>query len=177
MLTLALTLTLCSAPSAKLLSDEPTVLTADEVAALDREVRILDGNIQLLKPRFPGGLIVGMVVGFSFTVLVLPGIPLIISGMASTSLVSASLLSLGIALTVFGGVSLLAALICLVVANNIENGMADELAGMMERRDTLKRELAPCRPPPGQPAPPPPTFVPGVQLDLPAPWLVTVARY
>lgn len=178
MLTLALALTLCSEPAARLLSEETTTLTEADVIALDRELRILDGNIQLLKPHFPSGLVIGMVVGFSFSVLLLPGIPLFIAGVTGTSFASASLLTLGAALISFGGISLFAALICLVVANNIENGMADERAGMVERRDALKRKLEPYRPPPGQPAPPPPpTFVPGVQLDVPSPALVTLARF
>ena len=175
MLAFALCLTLCAAPSARLVSDETSLSDAD-IAALDRELRVLDGNIQLLKPQFPHGLVVGMVLGFSLSVLLLPGIPLLIAGTSSTAVIS--LLSLGVAVTSLGGLSLLAALLCLVVANTIENEMAAERAVMVERRDALKHQLEPYRPP-AQPVRPPqqPGFVPGVQLDVPTPWLVTLARY
>lgn len=175
MLALALLLTLCAEPSARLLSDD-TPLTEADLAALDREVRVLDGNIQLIKPHYPQGLVIGMASGFAFSVLLLPGIPLLIFGASSGAFAATTLLTIGVVLTGLGGVSLLAALLCLTAANNIENGMAAERAELMERRDALKKKLEPYRPPPGQPAPPP-GFVPGVQLDLPTPWLVTLARY
>lgn len=175
MLALALTLTLCSAPSARLVSDE-AVLSQADVAALDREMRILDGNISLLNPHFPAGLVLGMAVGFSFGVLLLPGLPILIAGVTSASFASTTLLTMGVVLTGLGGVSLLAALLCLVVANDIENDMAAERAGMVERRDALKRELEPYRPTQPVMPGPQPGLVPGVQLDVPAPWLVTLAR-
>ena len=178
MLALALTLSLCTAPSARLVSDETTLSPAD-VAALDREMRVLEGNIQLLNPQFPKGLVFGAATGFSFAVLLLPGIPILIFGVASTSFASTTLLTMGVVLTGLGGVSLLAALLCLVIGNNIENDMAAERADLVRRRDALKRKLEPYRPPPAQPVVPVPQpgFVPGVQLDVPSPWLVTVARY
>lgn len=171
MLALALTLSLLATPSARLVPEE-VLLSAAEVTALDRELRILNGNIQELRPRLPTGYLIGMITGFSFSVLLLPGIPLLIS---STVGGSAALLAFSTVLTVIGGVGLLAALLCLVVGNNAESDMADERAKLVERRDAIKKQLEPYqRPPP----PVSPGYVPGVQrLDAPAPCLLTLARF
>lgn len=176
MLALALCLTLCAAPSARLVSEESTLSQAD-IASLDRELRILEGNITLLNPEFPRSLVFGIAVGFSFAVLLLPGVPILVLGVTSLSFASTTLITMGVVLTGLGGISLLAAILCLVIGNNIENGIAAERAGLVERRDALKQQLAPSRPPPAPPVMPQPGFVPGVQLDVPPPWLVTLARY
>ncbi|MDP2274621.1 MAG: hypothetical protein Q8N23_05990 [Archangium sp.] len=170
MLAFALTLTLCAAPSARLMPEDP-VLSADQVVELDREMRILNARILELKPRMPTGFILGIAFGFSFAVLLLPGLPLVISG----ALIGGSaLLVFGGVLTAIGGLGLLAAILCIALGNNVESDMADERARMVERRDALKRQLAPYRQAPVSPVPP---YVPGVQLDVPAPRLMTLARF
>ena len=182
MLALGLTLTLLATPealpSARLLTEEP-LLTPADVMALERELRILDGNIQQLRPNMPKGYVVGMALGFSFAVLLLPGIPLLIAGATSTGFAVSALLAFGGVLTGLGGVSLLAALICAVLGNTAETEMAEERARMVERRDALQRRLAPYRPTAPTPgwAPVPSAYPPGVQLDLPTPRLVTLARF
>jgi hypothetical protein len=180
MLALGLSLVLFSAPSARLLPEEPA-LSAAEVAELDREMRVLTAHIQELKPRIPTGYIVGIAVGFSFSVLVLPGIPLMLAALSSFGNTGA-ILAFGGVLTALGGLGLLAAIVCLVLGNNIESDLADERAHMVERRDQLKARLAPYQPPPGPAVPPnqppvPPTYVPGVQLDVPRPSLISLARF
>ena len=146
MLAFALTLTLCAAPSARLMPEDP-VLTADQVVELDREMRILNARILELKPRMPTGFILGIAFGFSFAVLLLPGLPLVISG---ASVGGSALLVFGGVLTAIGG------------------------ARLVERRDELKRQLTPYQ---QAPVPPVPAYVPGVQLDVPAPRLMTLARF
>jgi hypothetical protein len=171
MFALTLTLSLLAMPGARLVTDEP-LLSPAEVATLDRELRILDGNIQLLKPNIPTGFVIGMALGFSFAVLLLPGIPLLISGTLSSS----ALLAFGSVLTGIGGLGLLAALICLVLGNSAESNQADERARMVERRDAIRRQLEPHRRRPTTPEPAP-GYVPGVQLDLPSPALITLVHF
>ena len=83
MLALGLTLTLLAAPEAHLIIPEEALLTPADLQALDRELRVITGNIQLLKPQVPKGFIVGMALGFSFGVLLLPGIPMVVIGSTS----------------------------------------------------------------------------------------------
>jgi hypothetical protein len=182
-LALGLTLTLLAAPeavpSARLVPQEP-LLSAAEVLGLDRELRILDGNIQLLRPAIPQGFVIGMFTGFSFSVLLLPGIPLLVVG--ATGLSPGAFIAFGGVLTALGGVSLAAALICAVLGTNVEAEMAEERARLVERRDALEIRLGPYRPPPQQQQQPPspgfpPESSPGVQRDLPTPPLVTLARF
>lgn len=178
MFTLGLMLSLAATPSARLLTDDQ-LLSPAEVLELDREMRILNGNIQLLRPRMPPGYVVGIAVGFSVSVLLLPGVPLLISGLLG-GFASGSLLLLGGVLTAVGGVGLAVALLCLVLGNDAESDLAAERKKLVERRDELKRRLAPYRPPPGyEPnrSPVSPGYVPGVQLQQPAPRLLTLARF
>ena len=139
---------------------------------------MLNGQIQNLKPRIPNGFVVGMALGFSFTALVLPGIPLMVAALASFGS-TGPILAFGATLTALGGVGLLVAIICLVMGNNAESDMADERAQLVERREQIKARLGPPQPPAALPNQPPvaPPSVPGVQLNVPAPSLVTVARF
>ena len=131
-----MTLTLFALPSARLVSDE-AVLSPADVLALDREVRILNANIQELRPHLPHGFVVGMALGFSSAVLLFPGIPVLIVAATSGFATSTALLVLGGVLTGLGGLGLLAALICLVLGNDAESAMADERAQLVEKRDAL----------------------------------------
>ena len=167
MLALGLALTLFAAPSARLMPEDPA-FTAEHMIEFDRELRVLDARIQELKPRMPTGFILGIAFGFSFAVLLLPGLPLLISG---SSLAAGALIAFGGLLTALGGLGLVAGLLCIVLGNNAESDMADERARMVERRDELKQTLAPYL------EAPVPQFVPGVQLDVPAPRLMTLARF
>lgn len=167
MLVLGLALTLFAAPSARLMPEEPA-FTAEQMIELDRELRVLNARIQELKPRMPTGFILGIAFGFSFAVLLLPGLPLLISG---SSLAAGALIAFGGLLTALGGLGLVAALLCIVLGNNAESDMADERARMVERRDELKQTLEPYL------EAPMPQFVPGVQLHVPAPRLMTLARF
>ncbi len=176
MLAFGLTLTLLAMPAARLVSDE-AVLSPADVQALDREVRILNANIQELRPHIPNGFIVGMALGFSAAVLLFPGIPVLIAGTSAGFSASTVLLFFGGVLTGLGGLGLLAALICVVLGNNAEAEMADERASLVEKRDALVRRLAPYQPPQRPPPIRVPGYVPGVQLDLPQPSLVTVAAF
>lgn len=178
MFALGLLLTLAATPSARLLTDDE-LLSPAEVLELDRELRILNGNIQLLKPRMPPGFVVGIAVGFALSGVLLPGVPLLIAGVLG-AFSSASLLFAGGLLTVVGGVALAVALLCLVLGNDAESDLAVERKKLVERRDELKRRLAPYQPPPGyepKRSPVSPGYVPGVQLQVPAPRLLTLARF
>ena len=175
MLAFGLTLTLLALPSARLVSDE-AVLSPADVLALDREVRILNANIQELRPHLPHGFVVGMALGFSSAVLLFPGIPVLIVAATSGFATSTALLVLGGVLTGLGGLGLLAALICLVLGNDAESAMADERAQLVEKRDALVKRLAPFQQapvPPKQPMPVP-GYVPGVQLEVP---MLQLARF
>lgn len=175
MLTLGLTLVLLAEPSARLLTEADVALSAEEITALDREVRILNAHIQELKPRIPTGFAVGMAIGFSFSVLLLPGVPLLIAG--SVGSLASGVLFIGGFLSGLGALGLVSALICLVMGNNAESDMADERAQLVERRDAIRARL-PRPTAPEAPRPPPiPQYVPGVQRDLPSPPLLTVARF
>ena len=184
MLALGLTLSLFAAPeavpSARLVPQDELLSSAD-VAALEREVRILDGNLQLLKPAIPKGFVIGMFTGFSIAVLLLPGIPLLVEGATGSVLGASAFIAFGGVLTALGGVSVLVALICTVLGINVESDMADERARLVERRGALQKRLEPYQPPPAQPHAPsqgyPPEFAPGVQRDLPTPPFVTLARF
>lgn len=172
MLTLGLTLTLLAAPSARLLPGSEGPLSNDEVVELRRQLRIVEGHIMELKPRMPTGFVVGMAVGFSLAVLLLPGLPLLVSGISSGTGV---LLVFGAALSTIGGLGLVVALICLVTGNNAESDLADERARLVELRDQLKQRLGTV-PPTAPQLPVPPPYVPGVQREVP-PRLITVARF
>lgn len=163
-------------PSARLLSDTQLLSDAD-VQALDREVRVLNGHIMELRPRVPTGFVAGMALGFSFAVLLLPGIPLLVIGATGSVFASGALLAIGGVLTVLGGSALLVALICAVLGNNAEEDMAEERARLVERRDAIKKRLEPYQAPRPGPPTPIPGYVPGVQLDVPAPRLTTIARF
>lgn len=184
MLTLGLTLSLLAAPeavpSARLVPQDELLSPAD-VAAMAREVRILDGNIQLLRPAIPRGFVVGMLAGFSVALLLLPGIPLLVMGATGSVFGASAFIAFGGVLSALGGVSLLAGLICAVLGSNLESEMADERARLVERRDALHKQLEPYQPPPPQQRPPspgyPPEFPPGVMRDLPTPPFVTLARF
>lgn len=164
-------------PSARLLTGDTALLSDADVQALDREARVLTGHIMDLRPRVPTGFVVGMALGFSFAVLLLPGIPLLVTGATGSVFASGALLAVGGVLTVLGGGALLVALICAVLGNNAEEDMAEERARLVERRDAIKRRLEPYQPPRPGPPTPIPGYVPGVQLDLPAPRLTTIARF
>lgn len=173
MLTLGLTLALLAAPSARLLpAAETAPLRNDEIVELRRQLRIVEGHIMELRPRIPTGYIVGMAVGFSLAVLLLPGLPLLIAGISGGTSV---LLVFGAALSTIGGLGLVVALICLVTGNNAESDLADERARLVELRDQLKERLGPV-PPTAPQLPVPPPYVPGVQREAP-PRLITVARF
>ena len=183
MLALGLTLTLLAAPeavpSARLVPPDELLSPAD-VLALDREIRILDGNLQLLRPAIPKGFVIGMVTGFGFTALLLPGISMLVIGATASSFSAAAFMAIGGVLTALGGVALMAALFCVVLGTNAEAEMAAEHARLVERRDALQKRLEPYRPPPQQREPSPgfpPAFPPGVQRDLPTPAFVTLARF
>lgn len=175
MLAFGLTLTLLALPSAQLVGDE-AVLSAADVLALDREVRILNANIQELRPHLPNGSVVGMALGFSFAVLLFPGIPVMIAASVSRLASTTALLALGGVLTGLGGLGLLVALICLVLGNNAESEMAEERAQLVEKRDAVVRRLAPYQqaPTPRQQPIPIPGYVPGVQLAVP---MIHLARF
>lgn len=177
MLALGLTLTLLATPeavpSSRLLTEE--LLTPADLRAMDRELRILDGNIQQLRPHLPQGYVVGMAMGFSFAVLLLPGIPLLVIGATSSSFAASTLLIFGGVLTGLGGGALVVALMCAVLGTSAEGEMAEERARLVEQRDALRKRLEPYQPPALPPGPPP--MPPGVQLDLPTPRLVTLARF
>ena len=143
MLALGLTLTLLAAPEAHLIAPGEELLTPADVQALDRELRVLTGNIQLLKPQVPKGFIVGMALGFSFGLLVLPGIPMVVIGSTSSSFAAASLIVVGGALTGLGGLALIVALVCAVLGTNAESDLADERAALVQRRDAIKKQLEP----------------------------------
>jgi hypothetical protein len=175
-LTMILLATPDASPSARLLTGDGLLSDAD-VEALDREARVLNGHIMELRPRVPTGFVVGMALGFSFAVLLLPGIPLLVIGATGSVFGSGALLAVGGMLTVLGGSALLVALICAVLGNNAEGDMADERARLIERRDAIKKRLEPYQPPQRGPPTPVPGYVPGVQLDVPAPRLVTVAHF
>lgn len=180
MLFMALALTLLAAPapgpSARLLANGE-LLTPADVAVLDRDLRITQANIVELKPHMPPGFAIGMALGFSFSVLLLPGIPLMIFGASASLVNTAALLVAGGVLTALGGVALLVAAICAVLGNNAESDMADERARLVEHRDALGKRLAPHRLEPRPQPSPTPSYVPGVQLDVPAIHLVTLARF
>lgn len=163
-------------PSARLIPGD-ALLSDDDVQALDREVRVLNGHIMELRPRVPTGFVAGMALGFSFAVLLLPGIPLLVIGATGSVFSAGALLAVGGVLTVLGGSALLVALICAVLGNNAESDMADERARLVERRDAIKKRLEPYQQPRRGPPTPIPGYVPGVQLDLPAPRLMTIARF
>ena len=181
MLALGLTLSLLATPSARLLPQEDELLSPADVASMNREIAILNGNIQLLRPAIPMGFVVGMFSGFSLAVLLVPGIPLLVVGGAGAVFGASAFIAFGGVLTALGGLSLLAALICTVLGTNFESEMADERARLVERRGTLQKRLEPYQPPPAQPRAPspgyPPEFPPGVQRDLPTPPVVTLARF
>ena len=176
MLALGLTLTLLAAPEAHLIVPEEALLTPADVQALDRELRVVTGNIQLLKPEVPKGYIVGMALGFSFGVLLLPGIPMVVIGSTSSAFSAASLLVVGGALTGLGGLALIVALMCAVLGTNAESDMADDRAALVQRRDAIQKRLEPYQQQRAPIQPVPPGYVPGVQLELPTP-LVTLARF
>ena len=173
MLALGLTLSLLATPSARLLPQEDELLSPADVASMNREIAILNGNIQLLRPAIPMGFVVGMFSGFSLAVLLVPGIPLLVVGGAGSVFGASAFIAFGGVLTALGGLSLLAALICTVLGTNFEAEMAEERAGLVERRDALKKRLETFQPP----APQPPADPQGVQRDLPPPPFVTVARF
>ena len=176
MLTLGLLLTLLAAPEAHLVEEE--LLTPADVQALDRELRVLTGRSQLIKPHVPSGYVVGMALGFSFAVLLLPGIPMVAIASTSSSFAAGSLLVVGGTLTGLGGFSLVVALLCAVLGNNAEGDMAAERAALVEQRDAIKKRLGPYQSTPERaPVPVSPGYVPGVQLDVPLPRLVTLARF
>lgn len=172
MLTLGLTLALLAAPSARLLPESDMPLTNDEVVDLRRQLHIIEGHIMELKPRMPTGFVVGTAVGFSLSVLLLPGLPLLISGISTGTGV---LLVFGAALSTIGGIGLAVALICLVMGNNAESDIADERAKLVELRDQLKARLGSV-PPSAPQVPVPPPYVPGVQREA-RPRLITLARF
>lgn len=173
MLALALSLTLLATPgpSARLVTEEP--LSTEQVAALERELRIVNAHIQELKPHVPRGFAVGMALGFSFSVLLLPGIPMLIIGATSSSF--GALMLLGGLLTGFGGVALVVGVMCAVLGVSAEGDQAAARAGLVEQRDALRVRLEPYQAPP--PAVVPPPYVPGVQREWAVPRLVTVARF
>jgi hypothetical protein len=175
MLALGLTLTLLAAPEAHLVNEE--LLTPADAQALDRELRVLNGHIQLIKPHVPTGYVVGMALGFSFAVLLLPGIPLVVIGSTSSSFAVGTLLVVGGVLTGLGGVSLVVALMCAVLGTNAEGDLAAERASLVERRDAIKKRLEPYQSTPERSPAGPPEYVPGVRLDVPTPRLVTLARF
>jgi hypothetical protein len=172
MLTLGLTLALCATPSARLLTESDAPLTNDEIVETRRQLRIVEGHIAELKPRMPTGYVVGMATGFSISILLLPGVPLLIAGISTGTSV---LLGFGAVLSTIGGIGLVVALICLVTGNNAESDIADERARLVELRDQLKVRLGTI-PPTSPTIPVPPPYVPGVQREVP-PRLITVARF
>jgi hypothetical protein len=64
---------------------------------------------------------------------------------------------------------------CAVLGTNAESDMADDRAALVQRQDAIKKRLEPYQRAPTQPIPP--GYVPGVQRELPAPHLVTLARF
>jgi hypothetical protein len=177
MLALGLTLTLLATPEARLVPAEEQLLSPADLQALDRELRVLSGNIQLIKPQVPRGYVVGMALGFSFGVLLLPGIPMVVIGSTSSSFATASLLIIGGALTGLGGVSLVVALMCAVLGTDAESDMAEDLAALVQRRDEIQKRLRPYQRVPEPVQPGTPGYEPGVRLDLPTLRLVTLARF
>lgn len=172
MLTLGLTLALFATPSARLLPETEIPLSNDDIVETRRQLRILEGHIAELKPRMPTGYVVGMATGFAISILLLPGIPLLIAGISTGTSV---LLAFGAVLATIGGVGLVVALICLVTGNNAESDIADERARLVELRDQLKARLGTI-PPTAPQLPVPPPYVPGVQRET-TPRLITLAQF
>lgn len=148
------------------LEPKPGALVGEvlDVWELERELRIVEGRITLTKPEVPAGFVLGMVFSFTFATLLLPGVPLMILGIGIPLL-----FTVGVVLTLIGGVSLAAGVMFAVLGSNAEEALAAERARLVQRREELRRLLDQLRPP-TQLAPP--AFPPGVWREVPAPALV-----
>lgn len=152
------------------LEPKPGALVGEvlEVGELERELRIVEGRITLTKPEVPAGFVLGMVFSFTFATLLLPGVPLMLFGIG-TSL----LFSVGVVLTLVGGVALALGVMFAALGNSAEEALALERAQLVQRRGELRRLLEQLR---GPTTPAPPAFPPGVWREVPAPALV-LARF
>lgn len=171
MLTLGLAFTLLTAPP--LPEPSARLLFPDEVAALQAELRATELSIKRLRPVIPKGFVAGMSLGFSFAVLLLPGIPLLVGGLTSSGFIAATLSAIGGVLTTFGGVALVVGLLCAVLGTNVEAELQAKRAQLVERRDALKTALEQARPPSPETSP---GWVPGVRREAPA-VLFVLARF
>lgn len=149
---------------------------------LQQQIDALTFRIRAVKTDFPAGSIVMAVLGFSASIALLPGLPMLFVGLALSGLTgSVIFLTIGIAFTIVGALGLAFGIYGVVSGNNAQQAARTERDELIRQREGLKQQLDVIQPQapqyPGVPSSPQYPVPPGVQRELVTPHLVTAAVF